>query len=109
MVMQYALVTTTFGSPAEAEKLIRGVLESRLAACAQRTPIQSDYWWLGKLENAHEVEVKFKTRAALVEALKAYILNNHSYKTPQITVVEIVGGNSAYLRWIDDETAGGRL
>lgn len=107
--MPYALVTTTFGSPAEAEKVVRGALEQRLAACAQRTPIQSDYWWLGKLEHAHEVKVEFKTRAALVEALKAYILNNHSYKTPQITVVEIAGGNPASLRWIDDETAGGRL
>jgi periplasmic divalent cation tolerance protein len=107
--MQYALVTTTFDKPAEAEKVIRGVLESRLASCAQRMPIQSDYWWLGKLEHSHEVFVQFKTRGALVEALKAYILNNHSYKTPQVVVYDIAGGNPAYLRWIDDETAGGRL
>lgn len=107
--MQYALITTTFSSPAEAEKLIRGVLEQRLAACAQRTPIQSDYWWQGNLEHSHEVKVEFKTRAALVEALKAYILNNHSYQTPQVLVYEITGGNPTYLRWIDDETAGGRL
>lgn len=107
--MQYALVTTTFDKPTEAEKVIRGALEARLAACAQRTPIQSDYWWQNKLVHAHEVEVKFKTRGALVEALKAYILNNHTYKTPQIVVYEITGGNPSYLRWIDDETAGGRL
>jgi len=105
----YALLTTTCASPAEAEKIVRGALEQRLAACAQRMPIQSDYWWLGKLEHAHEVKVEFKTRVALVEGLKAYILNNHSYKTPKILVYEITGGNPAYLRWIDDETAGGRL
>jgi periplasmic divalent cation tolerance protein len=109
MAMQYALVTTTFDKPAEAEKVIQGVLEARLASCAQRHSIESNYWWLGKLEHAHEVYVQFKTRGALVDALKAYILNNHSYKTPQVVVYEIAGGHAPYLRWIDDETAGGRL
>ena len=107
--MEYALVTTTFDNPTEAEKVVQGVLTSRLAACAQRYAVTSDYWWEEKLTSSEEIAVHFKTRAALVEPLKHYILNNHSYKVPQVLVYEIKGGHAAYLRWLSDETSGGRL
>jgi periplasmic divalent cation tolerance protein len=107
--MKYAKVTTTFSDASEASSLIEGALKARLAACVERAEVVSDYWWQGKLEQANEISVTFKTRGPLVDALKAYILNNHSYKTPQVLVQEIAGGNEAYLRWVDAETAGGRL
>ena len=89
--------------------MIAGAMQTRLAACAQTTPIESTYWWQGKLETAKEISISFKTREALLGPLKHYLRTNHSYKTPQILVYPITGGDDDYLRWIEDETTGGRI
>lgn len=103
--MSHALVTTTFPNTAEANTMVRSVLEARLAACVQQWPMQSDYLWQGAIEQAKEVFVQFKTREDLVEALQQHILAHHSYQTPQVLVYAIASGHAPYLAWVDAETA----
>jgi periplasmic divalent cation tolerance protein len=105
----YVVVTTTTDSAEEAERLAGSAVEARLAACAQiSAPITSTYWWNGAVEIATEYRVEFKTRAALGERLTAHVLASHSYDTPEVIVTPIVGGNPAYLAWIDRETTDSR-
>ena len=103
--MQHALVTTTFATVAEANTMVRSVLEARLAACVQQWPVQSDYLWQGAIEQAQEIFVQFKTRGELVEALQQHILARHSYQTPQVLVYAIASGHAPYLAWVYAETA----
>jgi periplasmic divalent cation tolerance protein len=101
----YLQVTTTTDSEVEARRLAQLAVESRLAACGQvLSPITSVYRWEGKVENAKEWMVVFKTTANRAEELIDRLRADHSYDTPEIVAVPIVAGYQAYLEWITEET-----
>jgi periplasmic divalent cation tolerance protein len=101
----WAQVMTTAGSREEARALADDVLASRQAACVQIVgPIESRYWWQGRLEVAEEWLCLLKTTRAAVDDLCQAIRARHSYETPEITVTPITGGSDAYLSWIEAET-----
>lgn len=94
---------TAARSEEEAHRLATAILESRLAACVQVVgPVTSRDWWQGYLEPATEWLCLAKTTDDLVEDIVAAIRTAHSYDTPEIIVLPIVGGDDAYLRWISE-------
>lgn len=103
--MDYRLIYMTAASAAEAGKLGKGLVEARLAACANILgPVKSFYWWQGKLEEAAEVSLIAKTRADLVEAATVWVKAHHSYSVPCVVSLPIDGGNADFLKWIGEET-----
>lgn len=101
----YFQVSTTTDSETAAQQLAKTAVEARVAACAQVVgPIRSTYWWEGKVDQAEEWLILYKTAADQTEALQAHILAEHSYDVPEVIVTPLTGGNPAYLRWIDAET-----
>lgn len=106
MTQDFCQVAVTFDDRAAADELLTKIVNERLAACAQvEGPITSTYWWDGQVETAEEWRVDFKTRTSLLDALTARVTELHSYDTPQIVAVPIVGGLDDYLTWIGAETA----
>ncbi len=105
--MTQVLVYVTAASRDEAMRIGRAAVDGRLAACANVLPsaTTSIYWWQGKLEEASEVSLLLKTRAALVDKLVAKVSELHSYGCPCVVAVPIAGGNPKFLEWIDAETA----
>ena len=101
---EFVVVTTTVDSEDAAKSLSAGIVDSRLAACVQYTPINSVYRWKGAVESAAEYLLLAKTRSDLADDLVAFIRSNHSYELPEIVVLPIAGGLPAYLDWIADET-----
>lgn len=102
---EFIQVITTVESSAAGATLARSIAETRLAACVQIIgPIQSVYWWGGKVEDAQEWQLLIKTTADSFPALEAHIKANHSYDTPEIIATPIVAGSSEYLSWISEET-----
>ncbi|MEV0704012.1 divalent-cation tolerance protein CutA [Saccharopolyspora sp. NPDC050389] len=97
------VVTTTDSEQAAAE-LARGVVEARLGACAQVVPIRSFYVWEGAAQDDAEWQLQIKTSAARLAELVEHLRANHGYDVPEIIVTPIVGGNPAYLAWVDDQT-----
>ena len=98
-------VTTTVDSEEAAERLARGVVEARLGACAQVVgPIRSTYRWEGRVETAAEWMCVIKTSDRRLDALVAHIRAHHSYETPEVVATPVVGGDPAYLRWVETET-----
>lgn len=91
-----------------ARRIADGVLEERLAACANLVPIESAYWWEGSLEHTREVLVIFKTRRALVARLKKRVQTLHPYEVPCIVTYAMDDGLREYLEWIDRETVAQR-
>jgi len=98
------IVNTTVTTRVEAKKLADAVLESRLAACVQFTPIHSVYRWKGKLESTPEYLVLAKTCASLATDLMAFIKRRHPYEVPEILAAPVSAAYGKYQEWIEKET-----
>src|SRR4051812_39473162 len=100
-VTGFVQAMSTTDSRAEADRLARGLVEARLAACVQVVgPIASTYRWQGQVETGDEWLLLVKTTAQRAEELVAYLAAHHSYDTPEVIVTPIVAGNPAYLDWL---------
>jgi periplasmic divalent cation tolerance protein len=86
--------------------MLAGLLvEERLAACCSILPsVRSVYRWKGAVERADECLLLCKTRRDLFDALKARVLERHSYEVPEIFITPVVGGYGPYLDWLAEET-----
>lgn len=101
-----AVVVTTTDSAEEAERLARGLVDARLAACVQIVgPVRSAFRWEGSVSVETEWQLVAKTAAARVDDLSAWIAAEHSYDVPEVVAVPVVGGHGPYLRWVTEETA----
>ncbi len=91
---------TTTEKREDAERLARGAVEIRLAACAQIDgPISSFYHYEGKLERAEEFRLWFKCLPANASALSAWVHARHPYRTPQWIEVSAESVSEKYLSW----------
>ena len=97
------VVLVTCGSRAEARLIARGVVEARLAACANilRVSVDSVYRWNGEVESAKELLLLIKTTRSRFSALQRAIKRLHSYEVPEIIALPIAAGSRAYLEWIN--------
>ncbi|MCS7116946.1 MAG: divalent-cation tolerance protein CutA [Nitrososphaerales archaeon] len=100
----YIHIVTTTSSKDEAEKIVKILVERRLAGCAQIIgPIASMYWWRGKIERAEEWLCIIKSRNDLYSEVEAVIRANHSYEVPEVLAIPIVKGSDDYIRWLNSE------
>jgi len=88
----------------EAKRVVRGLVETRLIACASLFPVTSIYRWEGKVEEGQEVKVVLKTQAKHFAKVEVYILEHGSYKVPEIVSVEVSSAHPAYLKWLTQST-----
>jgi periplasmic divalent cation tolerance protein len=100
------VVLSTCGSPAEADKIARRLLEKKLAACVNIVPgVRSLYQWHGKVEESEEALLLIKSSRPLFEDLKAELERLNSYEVPEAIALAIVDGAEGYLSWLDRELA----
>jgi periplasmic divalent cation tolerance protein len=97
------LITTT--NTDEARRISNRLLNQRKAACVNIVPrVDSLFWWQGKLDSAQESLLIVKTKMTLLNEIVTLAREIHSYHTPEIIALPIVGGNQDYLDWIGRET-----
>ncbi len=97
----FRIALTTAGSDDEARTIARAVVERGLAACVNVVSgVRSVYRWKGEIAEDDERLLIMKTDAAHVEPLRSAIRELHSYEVPEFVVVEVVGGDQAYLEWL---------
>jgi periplasmic divalent cation tolerance protein len=102
------LVYCTFPNASEAEEVARALVHSRLAACVNIVgSVRSIYRWEGEVCSEEEYMIIAKTMDSRFDALKAKILELHSYDCPEVVAVNIDDGHEAYLQWIAEETSAG--
>jgi periplasmic divalent cation tolerance protein len=88
-----------------ARRIARALVEERLAACVNVLPgLRSIYRWQGQVEEADEVLLVAKTRAARVAALAARVRALHPYALPEVVALPVDDGSRAYLRWVVAES-----
>jgi periplasmic divalent cation tolerance protein len=91
---------TTVPARKDADRLARGAVELRLAACAQIDgAIVSHYWWEGRPDSAKEYRVWFKCVASQLPELEKWVLAHHPYDTPQWLAVRADAVAEKYLSW----------
>jgi len=102
MKEHYIIAITTTPSKNEAEKIAKTLLEERLIACANIIgPVQSLFWWQGKIDEAQEHLILMKTRKDLFSKLSEKVKALHSYQIPEIIAVPIVEGFKPYMEWLE--------
>lgn len=98
------VVVTTVDSKEAALTIADAVLNSRHGACVQIVgPIQSRYWWQGKIDSATEYQCVVKTSRSHYDILEATILQHHPYQYPEVLATPVIAGYDGYLDWLRSE------
>lgn len=95
------IILSTFTNKEEGHRIGKALLEEKLIACYNLFSVQSGYWWKGKIEKVNEVLMIMKTNKNF-EEIEEFIIENHSYETPEIIAIEPKSVNEKYLKWINE-------
>ena len=102
---RFCLVTTTTDTPELARSIARALLDQKLAACVQISPVVSHYLWDGALHEEAEQHLSIKAKSADYPAIAASIRSLHTYEVPEILRFDIADGSPDYLSWIKSVTS----
>ena len=103
--MDARIVLTTAPDREVAERIARGLVERRLAACVNLLPgVRSVYRWKGEIEEADEVLLVAKTAADRLEALETALKELHPYDVPEVVALEADRVEARYLAWLVEST-----
>jgi periplasmic divalent cation tolerance protein len=94
------IVLSAYPSRAAALAAMDAALARRLAACANLLPVDSRYWWKGRVESASESLVLFKTVPKRVGSLLRFLKESHPYDVPEVAEVDVPRVDPAYLRYL---------
>ena len=102
---QVVVILVTAVNQEEARKIGKGMVDAKLAACANIIPrIQSIYRWKGKVVKAQEVLIILKSTRLRYRALEKAIKAMHTYETPEIIALPVKEGLARYIGWVRSET-----
>jgi periplasmic divalent cation tolerance protein len=101
MSPQVLLAFCTCPDDETAERIARGLVEARLAACVNLLPrLTSVYRWQGKIEKDDETLLMIKTTASRFDALSDRLRELHPYELPEIIATPAARGLPEYLQWV---------
>ena len=94
------IVITTYESEEKAAEAAKNMVEKGFAACSTFFKVRSIYKWRGRVEDASEYLVIYKTLPTKVEELKSEVLKTHSYEVPELLEINVDSVGEGYLRWM---------
>lgn len=97
------LVLTTTDKITVAKKISQALLKQKLVACASIIPMESSYWWKGKIVNAKEFQLVLKTKAQNYEKIEKLIKKLHTYDLPEVISIDIKRAGKDYIKWLESE------
>lgn len=96
-------IKTSVSNEVEADRLARGLIDAKLAACVQVATGHSHYRWQGEVARNGECFLAIKTSMACSEAAMVWIAEHHPYDLPEVLCHEWMASD-AYGRWVEAET-----
>jgi periplasmic divalent cation tolerance protein len=106
MAGEIVLAFCTFPDAETARKIVRELVETKLAACGNvLAQIHSIYRWQGKVESADEVVAIFKLPSNCYSEFEARLRSLHPYDVPEIVSAKVDRGLPEYLRWVGESCA----
>jgi periplasmic divalent cation tolerance protein len=104
---QAVVVLCTFGNPDAASAAAHDLVGNGLAACVNLLPeVRSIYLWNGRISDSAECLVMIKTTAERFEALRARLVELHTYDVPEVIALPVVAGHAPYLAWVAENSTG---
>jgi periplasmic divalent cation tolerance protein len=101
------LVFCTLPDADTAAAATKTLVGEKLAACGTILPgARSIYEWEGKMEDASEVLVLFKTAGPAYAKLEKRLLKLHPYDMPEIVAIEAGATSKAYAAWVASAVNG---
>lgn len=95
-------IYTTVGTLESAQAMACGLVDRRLVACAQITPVESFYRWGGQTRHDQEFRLMLKTAPARYAAVEAAIRSLHPYELPSIFAIPVGAAFGPYRAWVHD-------
>ncbi len=101
------LILAAYPRRAAAERAAKLLVRERLLACATvAAGARAFYFWQGR-EQAHASALLHgKTTASRADEAVRRIQETHPDQVAEILVLDVVGGNTEYLKWIANEVKG---
>jgi periplasmic divalent cation tolerance protein len=101
------MVFTSFANEEDAARVVRALVEERLAACGTLLPAgRSLYAWKGAIEDQRETVAILKTRKQDWTALLSRLHELHPYQVPECVAVRVAAGAPKYMAWLEETLAG---
>ncbi len=85
---------------AQAKELGRKIIKARVAACVNIWPIESIYFWEGKLTEGQEAVLLIKTNEQKFADIENFLKKYHTYSTPIIASINVDRLNREYKEWM---------
>jgi len=102
---EHILVLITCKDNSEAQHISAALVGQHLAACTNIMPnVRSVFHWKGSIEHEDEVLMMVKSQDQCLDRIVDVVKQEHSYDTPEIIALPIIGGSDEYLSWLVDET-----
>lgn len=99
--MKFIQIITTCPDKKSAKKIVKELLEDNLVACCQIIgPVESNYWWRGKIEGGKEWLVFIKGKAENYKKIEKRIKKEHPYEVPEIISFEISRMSKNYEKYL---------
>ena len=99
--MKPTFLYMTAGNKAEAARIGKALVESRLAACVNIIEnMSSIYLWEGDIQDDSETVMIAKTVESHVPAVVEKVTSLHSYDCPCVVSLPVTGGHQDFLEWI---------
>lgn len=106
-VREIQLIFTETDNKTTAVKIGKGLLKLKLIACYNLMPVESAYWWKGKIVDSKEFLLILKTKAVNFQKVDSYIKKHSTYQIPEVIGIKPQNINKKYLNWIKLETHKG--
>jgi len=101
------LILAAYPRRPAAERAAKLLVGERLLACATVLPGgRAVYVWRGRRHEDPCTLLQGKTTAARSRAAVRRIRETHPDQVPEILVLDVVGGDAAYLAWVAEEVSG---
>ena len=98
------IATTTCPNKKTASSIVESLLSDDLIACGQvEGPIESTYFWNGKLAVETEWRILMKFSVKGISQLEKELMRLHPYENPQLTTWEAVTSEE-YYEWVTTQT-----
>lgn len=99
--MEVCLAYMTFKDTDEAKRIGKKLVQSQLVKCFNiLSEGSSHYLWKGELVEDKETYCLAKLPEENFNALTEFVIQHHSYETPCLVKIPLIGGYAPYLEWL---------
>ncbi len=98
-------IITTLHKKQDAIRIGKGLLDKHLIACYNLWPIESAYWWKGKLLEENETMMFMKTQSKHFEGIRDFIKEQSGYEIPEVIALNPEQVDESFAAWVEAETS----